>query len=237
MAQRKIIKLAGVKEKEPHFIIRAKDKADKKIGNSLPMSVKGIRFAKEEYEGKASYKLKLQGSITTSGGEQVEVLVDMGGSSLAKGFANSLLTATSSLEELTFYVYTTKDGNFGGGIIDRTLPNNGLKGKENSQNLQWGIAGEDRDKLIEKTTKKNGEVIIDDSEFLDEIAKHIETTYGQTHPFQTTQSTQLDASLFDDDLTATSQEAEDLFGSPTTNTTPTATTTTTTETHINATPF
>lgn len=235
MSQRKIVKLAGVKEKTPHFIIRSKEKGDKKIGNSLPMSVKGIRFAKEEYEGKASYKLKLQGQVTTSTGSVIDVLVDMGGSSLAKGFANSLLSATSSLEELTFYVYTTKDGNFGGGIIDRTLPNNGLKGKENSQNLQWGIAGEDRDKLIEKTTKKNGEVIIDDSEFLDELAKHLDTMYSQSHPFQTSQSTQLDASLFDDDLTATSQEAEDLFGTPTKNATETAPATT--ETHINATPF
>lgn len=233
MAQRKIIKLVGVKEKTPSFVIRNKDKGDKKIGNSLPMKVTGIRFAKEEYEGKASYKLKLQGAITTTSGEQVEVLADMGGSSLAKGFANSLLSANSSLEELTFYVYNTKDGNFGGGIIDRTLPNNGLKGKDNSQNLQWGLAGADRDKLIEKTTKKNGEVIIDDSEFLDELAKHIETMYAESHPFQTSQSTSLDSSLFDDDLAATTAEAHAMFDDLD-NAIPSATKS---EVNINDTPF
>ena len=196
----KVIKLAWVKDKDPKFVIRDKENGDKTLGTSLPMKVTGVQFKPEEYDGNISYKLKCRGIVTTESGKEVPVLVDFGGSGLAKGFANSLLSAKSDLSSIKFSVYKSKNSDsFGWVILDLTLPNNGVKWKDNSQNLAWAISGDDRASLIETITTKKG-TTYDDTSFCETLSAMIEDKLGESHPFVLESSTRVDDSLFGDDI-------------------------------------
>lgn len=204
MPKQTIIKLTGIKDSKPAFTIKDKVRGDKLFGSSVPLKVTQIKFGPEEYDGQTSYKLKVRGEVTTSSGQVRSVLVDFGGSGIAKGFANSLLSATSDLEKISFSVWTSKvpkpDGSFGisGGVADMTLPDNGLKGKDNSQALPWAINGDERAALVSKV-KLKGKEVTDDTAFCQELTARIEAKYGQTHPFTTTRPDTVDDSLFGDD--------------------------------------
>jgi len=190
----KVIKLRGAKEKNPYFALVWPDKVDKNIGKSVELDITGVLFQEEEYEGNKNFKLKLRANVVTSAGAK-PVLVDLGASGLAKGMANSLLSA-DDLSNIRLSVYTTKTGNMGAGVSDTSKPDNGKFGKDSSQALEWAIAGEERDALITKTETKKG-TITDDTDFCVELAKRIKEKFGEKYPFRSSNEP-VDGSLFDE---------------------------------------
>lgn len=194
-----IIKLTGVKEKNPKLQLKKGDTFVDLPNNTVTLKVTGVQFKEEKYQDQPEvYKLKLRGTITTSSGSEQKVLLDMGSSILAKGMANCLLTA-SSLDNIRIQVYKTKTGTYGASVRDLTIADDGAPGVNNSQVLKWDIAGEDREKLISHVTIK-GKDVADDTEFCLELQKKLTQKYGETHPFVSAQDTQLDDSLFSDEL-------------------------------------
>jgi hypothetical protein len=57
-----------------------------------------------------------------------------------------------------------------------TLPDNGLKGKDNSQALPWALNGDERSALI-TTVKLKGKEVKDDTALCQEITARIEAKY------------------------------------------------------------
>jgi hypothetical protein len=203
-----VIKLTGTKpeEKNPSFAL-VKDGERKQIGKTVTLKTTGIFFGLQDYQGQESYKLKLRGLLETTNGDK-EVLIDLGGSSIAKGIANALLSA-QTLDRISISVYVGKEsGNMGATAKDLNIESNGKQGKEDSQVLQWSITPEERATLVEKLTVK-GKQVVDDLDFLKELEKRITEKFGEKYKFTSAQKP-VDASLFDDD-------APDNTGLPTAN--------------------
>jgi hypothetical protein len=194
------IKLAGMKgeNKDPHFsLYKGKDNAPVRLPNSLTLNISGVKFKQEDYQGTLSYKFSLQGVLTTDTGATKEVTLQLGGSSLAKGMLNSFLNADpTNISNIQLQVYKTKDGNYGTVVKDLNLPNNNLKGKDNSQVLQWLISGTDRDALLD-TVKIKGKELKDDFRLCQEFERLVDEKF-QSYPFKIEQKTTVSDSAFDD---------------------------------------
>lgn len=150
-----IFKIAGTKPKEEIFIAR---KNDDKTYTPLEKNAVGGRIIKAEikdfeYDGTPSKALDIQFEYK----EQLHIL-NCGRSKVALSIANCIAGATlEQLENFHISVYTNKKTGYNS-VTCRDM--------RNSDKIPWKLSVEDMGPLVEKTTKKDGTVIKDDTDLI-----------------------------------------------------------------------
>lgn len=153
-----IFKIAGTKPKEQIYIAK---KNDDKTYTALEKNAVGGRIIKAEikdfeYEGTPSKALDIQFEYK----EQLHIL-NCGKSKVALSIANCIAGATQEqLENFHISVYHNKKTGYNS-VTCRDI--------RNGDKIQWKLSIDDMDALVEKTTKKDGTVIKDDTDLINKL--------------------------------------------------------------------
>jgi len=143
-----IIKIIGTKQGEEIGLAQIKDGVRTPIGGEITGYPYAFNYKVGEYQGQATKSLQMQ--ISHNGASH---LFDLGFSSTAKSIIDSFNSVVDPVkdEEFSFSFYTNKRG-YASVTIKRI---------SNDTRLEWSMTTEDRAALIERTTKKDGTVIVD----------------------------------------------------------------------------